>query len=137
MTQNGIVTRVLDKQMAEVAVQRGTACGGHCGGNCSSCEACAYDARILVKAVNLIYAGVGERVVVTGKTSHLLGSVCLIYLLPLVFFFGAYVAAAAFSCPQGLCVLISFLGIAVGAAVSVFFGRRRKEMIYKITSYQS
>lgn len=31
MTQNAVVTRILPNGMAEVAVVRGTACGGNCG----------------------------------------------------------------------------------------------------------
>lgn len=137
MTQNGVVTKILDHQMAEVTVLRGTACGGNCGGNCSSCEACAYESRLTVKALNRIYAGVGERVLITGKTSQILGATFLIYMLPLAIFFVAYAIAYGFGLSQGMCVLISFLGLALGAAAVVILGRRKKEMEYEITSYLS
>lgn len=137
MTQNGVVTKVLEGQMAEVSVIRGTACGGNCGGNCGSCEACAYESRLFVKAVNSIYAGVGERVVITSKTSHILGATFLIYMLPLAFFFVAYAIAYAVGLSHGLCVLISFLGLALGAVTVVILGRRKKEVQYEITSYLS
>lgn len=137
MTQNGVVTKILDHQMAEVTVLRGTACGGNCGGNCSSCEACAYESRLTVKALNRIYAGVGERVLITGKTSQILGTTLLIYMLPLAIFFVAYAIAYSFGLGQGMCILISFLGLAIGAAAVVILGRRKKEMEYEITSYLS
>ena len=38
MTNEGVVTKLLPNSMAEVAVARSTACGGNCG----SCEACAF-----------------------------------------------------------------------------------------------
>ncbi len=136
MTQNGVVTKILSDQMAEVTVQRGTACGGNCGGNCSSCEACAYESRITVKAVNSIHAGLGERVVVSGETTRILGAAALIYLLPLAFFFVAYAVAYSFDLSQGLCILMSFLGLALGVAGVVFLGRRSGEVHYEITSYQ-
>lgn len=137
MTQNGVVTKVLDHQMAEVAVQRGTACGGNCGGDCGSCEACAYESRLLVHAFNGIYAGVGERVVISGKTSRVLGAALLIYMLPLAFFFVAYALACRFGLGQGACILVSFIGLAVGAAAVVVIGRRTKEVRYEITAYQN
>ena len=136
MTQNAVVTRVLNAQMAEVVVQRGTACGGNCGGNCGSCEACAYDARIVVSAVNAIHAGPGDRVVISSQTSRILGTAVLIYMMPLAIFFLAYALAYRFGFGQGLCILISFIGLALGAAGVVFYGRRSGEVRYEITSYQ-
>ncbi len=135
MTQNAVVTKLLPNGQAVVAVLRGTACGGNCGGNCGSCEACAFDARILVQADNLIHASVGERVVITGKTSHILGAALLIYMLPLVFFFAAYFLAHSVGLGQGMCVLVSFLGLALGAAFMVFLGKRSRELRYEISAY--
>lgn len=136
MTQNGIITRVLNDQMAEVVVQRGTACGGNCGGNCGSCEACAYDARIVVNAFNTINAAAGDRIIITSKTSRILGAAFLIYMLPLAFFFVAYAIAYGFGLSQGLCILVSFLGLVLGALGVVVLGRRSGEVRYEITSYQ-
>lgn len=136
MTQNGVVTKILSDQMAEVVVQRGTACGGNCGGNCGSCEACAYDARIVVSAANTIHAGPGDRVVISSQTSRILGTAALIYLMPLAFFFVAYAIAYKLGLGQGLCILISFLGLALAALGLVFYGRRSGEVRYEITSYQ-
>ena len=38
MTQDAVVTKVLNNGMAEVVVTRGTACGSNCG----NCESCAF-----------------------------------------------------------------------------------------------
>ena len=77
----------------------------------------------------------GERVVISGKTSRVLGAALLVYMLPLLFFFGFYLIAQSASLPQGLCVLLSFLGLAVGVLAVVLLGRRRREMRYEISAF--
>ena len=42
MTQNAVVTKLISRHVAEVEVERGTACGG----TCESCEACVFQSRI-------------------------------------------------------------------------------------------
>ena len=42
MTTEAVVTRIINPEMAEVVVTRGTACGGSCG----SCEACVFENEI-------------------------------------------------------------------------------------------
>lgn len=133
MTQNGVVTKLLNNGKAEVSVERGTACGGHCSGGC---EACVYASRILVQAENSVYAAPGDRVVLEGGTGHVMGAALLIYMLPLVFFFGALAASAAAGLGQGLCALISLIGAALGTAVTIAIGRRKKEIRFRITGYQ-
>lgn len=131
MTQNGIVTKLLDRDRAEVAVERGTACGGNCGG----CEACVFDSRIVIAAENVIRAKPGDRVVLESGTRAVLGAALLVYMLPLVFLFAGYAAGAAFGLAQGRCVLASLIGAALGAAAVVWIGRRRKEITFRITGY--
>ena len=132
MTQEGIVTRRLSEHTAEVAVSRGTACGGHCSGGC---EACVYDSRILVQAENLVYAAPGDGVVLETATGGIVGAAMLIYLVPLVFFFAGLGAGMAAGLGQGLCVLCSLAGAAVGAAVTVIVGRRKKNVKFRITGF--
>ncbi len=131
MTQNGVVTRRLDNGKAEVSILRGTACGGNCG----SCEACQYNSRILIEAENGIHADAGDRVVVTSSTGRIMGLTLLIYMLPLAAFFLCYAAACAAGGGQGLCIAVSLAGLALGALVMVFIGRRRKAPRYELTGY--
>ena len=131
MTQNGVVTKIKDNNKAEVSVLRGTACGGNCG----SCESCVFNSRILIEADNLIYAQPGDRVVISSKTSRIVGATFLVYMLPLAAFFIAYAIAYSAKLAQGACVVISFAGLALGAVASVLIGRRSKEMRYELTSY--
>ena len=131
MTQNGVVTKTLDKQRVEVSILRGTACGGNCG----SCESCVYNSRILIEADNPIYASPGDRVVVSSKTSRIMGATFLVYMLPLALFFVAYAVAYAAGLAQGACIGISFGGLAVGALLSVIIGRKSKSLHYELTAY--
>ena len=132
MTQNGVVTKLLNNGKAEVAVERGTACGGHCSGGC---EACVYASRILIEADNLIYAAPGDRVLLESRSGSIMGATLLVYALPLVFFFAGLAAAVSMSLSQGLCALVSILAAAVGSAVTIVVGRRSKEIRFRITGY--
>ena len=57
MTQDAVVTKLISRHVAEVEVERGTACGG----TCESCEACVFQNRIRAEAVNKISALPGRR----------------------------------------------------------------------------
>ena len=134
MTQNGVVTRLLDNGRAEVAVERGTACGGNCSGGC---EACVYASRILIQAENLVYAAPGDRVVLESRTSSIVGATFLVYMLPLLCFFAGLAAAMTAGLKQGLCAAISVLSAAAGTGGAVLIGRRKKEIAFRITGYES
>ena len=132
MTQNGTVTKLLDKGRAMVAVERSTACGGNCGG----CEACVFDQHITVEAENVICAAPGERVVLESETRRVLGAVLLVYMLPVALFFLGLGVGVGLGLPQGGYVATSLAGVLVGAALVVIFGRRRREEItFRIVGY--
>ena len=65
MTQDAVVTKLVSRHVAEVEVERGTACGG----TCESCEACVFQNRIRAEAVNKVSALPGQKVVIESKTS--------------------------------------------------------------------
>lgn len=132
MTRNGVVTRLLDRGMAEVAVERGTACGGSCGG----CETCVYASRITISAENAIYARPGDRVILESGSGGVLGAALLVYMLPVAAFFAGYAVGAALALSQGLCVLTSLAGLAAGVALTVVIGRRKRELRFRITGFQ-
>lgn len=133
MTQNGVVTKILNNGKAEVSVERGTACGGHCSGGC---EACVYANRILIQAENLVYAAVGDRVILESRTSSIMGATMLIYMLPLLFFFVALIATSVSGLGQGMCAVISLIGALLGGVFAVVIGRRKKEIVFRITGYE-
>ncbi len=123
MTQEGIVTRLYPDGMAEVAVTRMTACGGNCG----SCESCMLQSEIKTLAKNRAAAQPGQRVLIESRSSAVFGAIFLVYVMPLVCFLVGYGAASLAGLREGLCILCSFLGLAVGALILVFSQRRRKK----------
>ncbi len=130
MTQEGIVVRLLAHEMAEVAVTRMTACGGNCG----SCESCMLQSEVKALAKNQISAQPGQRVLIESKTSAVFGAIFLVYVMPLVLFLCGYTAAYLAGAKEGICILCSFLGLALGALILVATqrGKKKKNISYDI-----
>ena len=118
MTQNAVVTKLISRHVAEVEVERGTACGG----TCESCEACVFQSRIRAEALNKVSALPGQKVVIESKTSDVLGAAALLYLVPFVLLFLGYAIGSAL----GWGVLIGFAFFALGVACNVVYQRRKK-----------
>ena len=131
MTQEGIVTRVFADGKAEVAVTRMSACGGNCG----SGESCLLQSEVKTVADNHVNAQPGERVMIESRTSAVFRAVFLVYVMPLICFLLGYGAAYAAGLREGLCILCSFIGLAVGALLIVFSqrGKRKTGISYDIT----
>ncbi len=123
MTQEGIVTKSFPNGMAEVAVTRMTACGGNCG----SCESCMLQSEVKALAKNTVSAQPGQRVLIESRTSAVFGAIFLVYVMPLVFFLLGYAAAWALGAREGICILCSFLGLALGALLLVLTQRRKNK----------
>lgn len=132
MTQSGVVTKLLENGRAEVSVERGTACGGHCDG----CETCIYDTTLRIPAINAVHAAVGDRVILESGTGSVMGAAILVYLVPILLFFAGYAAGAAASLTQGRCILTSLAGLLIGAGVAVGLGRRRREIVFRIVGFE-
>ncbi len=123
MTQDAVVTRLLPNGMAEVAVARSTACGGNCG----SCESCIFQSELRTEAKNTIGARPGQKVVIESKSSAVFSAAALVYVMPLLLFLLGYAAAAALGAAEGLCILVSFLCLALGGILLVVTQRKKKE----------
>ena len=130
MTQEGIVTKLLPRDMAEVAVTRMTACGGNCG----SCESCMLQSEVKALANNRLGAQPGERVMIESRSAAVFSAVFLVYVMPLVCFLIGYAAAYLAGLPEGKCILCSFLGLAVGALILVLSqrGKHKSKISYEI-----
>ncbi len=130
MTQEAIVVKLLPQDMAEVAVTRMTACGGNCG----SCESCMLQSEVRTLAKNRAAAQPGQRVLIESRSSAVFGAIFLVYVMPLLCFLIGYGAAYLAGAREGLCILCSFIGLAVGALILVLSQRRRKkrEISYEI-----
>ena len=123
MTQDAVVIRLLPRNMAEVAVTRGTACGG----NCSSCESCMFQSELRTEARNLIQAKPGQKVVIESKSSRIFGAAILVYVMPLLFFLAGYALAAVLDAGEGVRILVSFASLLLSAAILVLSQRLKKE----------
>ena len=119
MTQDAVVTKLLPNGMAEVAVTRGTACGGNCG----SCESCRFQKELHTEARNLIQAQPGQKVTIESKSSRIFGAAVLVYVMPLLFFLAGYGLAAALGASEGIKILVSFAALLVSACVLVLSQR--------------
>lgn len=123
MTQEGVVTKLLAHDMAEVAVTRMTACGGNCG----SCESCMLQSEVKALAKNLVSARPGQRVMIESRTSAVFGAIFLVYVMPLVLFLLGYAVAFVLGAREGVCILCSFFGLGLGALILVLTQRGRKK----------
>ena len=132
MTQDAVVTRLLPNGMAEVAVARSTACGGNCG----SCESCIFQSELRTEAKNTIGARPGQKVVIESKSSAVFSAAALVYVMPLLLFLLGYAAAAALGAAEGLCILVSFLCLALGGILLVVTQRKKKERQIKFEIIQ-
>ena len=122
MTQDAIVFKCLNDEMAEVVVTRATACGS----NCSSCEACVFQNELKTVARNLIGAKPGQKVLIESKSSRVYGAILLVYIVTIVLAIIGCFAAYAAGASEGICVLCTFLGFLLGAVIIVATQRMKK-----------
>lgn len=135
MTQSAVVKKILDNGMAEVLVNRGTACGG----NCSSCGGtCSFQNKLTVTCGNPIGAQVGDRVTIASQTRRILGAAALVYLVPVICFFVFYFLGTLLFPTENPRVLISLIGFFLGIAVVVLINRRsrREKISFEIVSLE-
>lgn len=123
MTQDAVVTRVLENGYAEVAVARGTACGSNCG----NCEACVFQNELKVTARNLIHAARGDKVVIESSTKKVYKAIALVYVMPVVLMILGYLAASLAGAGEPVCIVCSFAGLILGGALIVAADRHKKE----------
>ena len=134
MTQDAIVFKCLNDEMAEVVVTRATACGS----NCSSCEACVFQNELKTVARNLIGAKPGQKVLIESKSSRVYGAILLVYIVPILLAIIGCFSAYAVGASEGICVLCTFLGFMLGAAVVVIsqkLKRDKQSITFDIVSF--
>ena len=116
---------------ATVLVVRESACSGDCH-KCSGCGAAKE--TILFQANNPIGARRGDLVKVTSDTAPVLKAAAVMYMLPLLLFFGGYALGAALNISGGICGGIAF---ALSIVLIVRYDRRMQKSeqnIYTITA---
>lgn len=137
MTQTAIVSRIIDENIAEVYVERISACGD----NCASCGAgCSKKNIVYVTAANNVRAQPGEKVTIESSSLKIVSAAALVYILPLIFFLTAYFLAEALKAPENACIFISTGAFFLGCLAVVFINkyvRRDRKLSFEITSIVS
>lgn len=136
MTQDAIVTKVLGNGLAEVLVERATACGDNCG----ACEVCKYASEIRTYAKNTLGASAGERVVIKTKSKDIIGAAFLLYIIPLAVLIIAYMIAASQGMGENSSIAVSFAAFFVTVLIVTVFQRHRakkKQIEFEIVSYMN
>lgn len=123
MTNEAVVTKLMEKHTAEIAVTRLTACGGNCG----SCESCVFDSEVRAIADNPLGARPGQRVIVESGSAEVYGAVVLVYIVPIVLFLAGYLIAYALGASEGVSIAVSFLSLALSAVLLVLSQKKKKE----------
>lgn len=115
MTQNAIVTRIMDRKNAEVCVTRLTACGGNCGG----CESCMLSSEVKVIAANEIGAKPGQKVVLESSSRKIYKALLLVYIMPVGLFLAGYFLACLAGFTEGICIAVSFFALLISAVILI------------------
>ena len=122
MVQKAVVKKILDRQHAEIEVQRQSACGHDCA-KCGGCG--APTERIQAVADNLVQANVGDIVTVEGSSKQILGMAAVVYTMPLILFFVFYGVCVAMHMTEGMSILAGVAGFVLGILLAI---RRNHQM---------
>ena len=130
MEQIAVVKKVLENGMAQVSVERGTACGAaHSCADCAGCEHVIVQTEKVVTAFNDISARAGDIVRLRSENAPFMKTAFIVYLLPLVLALAVYgIAAAALTLSEGPMMLFALLGFVLGILIAVAWDRHMKKV---------
>ena len=130
MEQIAVVKKVLGNGMAQVSVERGTACGAaHSCADCAGCEHVIIQTEKVVTAFNDVSARTGDIVRLRSDNAPFLKSAAVVYILPLVLALVVYgIAAATLSLGEGPMLLFALLGFVLGILIAVAWDRHMKKV---------
>ncbi|MEG2000916.1 MAG: SoxR reducing system RseC family protein [Evtepia sp.] len=126
MTQIARVKKTQDDGMAEIAVDRKSACAHDCG-DCAGCSKMVEMAATVVIAENKIGAQNGDIVLVESSSAGILTAAMMVYIVPFALFFICYGIGAALNMQENFRILISCIGFVVGIGGAIFWDRREKK----------
>ena len=132
MEQPVRVKKTFTDGTAQVVVIRESACSGDCH-KCSGCGA-AQEA-IVFEAQNPIGAKTGDLVNIRSESGPVLKSAAVLYMLPLVLFFGGYAAGAAMGISGALVGGLAFLLSVVLIVVYDRHMAKKENTVYTITDF--
>ncbi len=120
MTQIATVERILDDTHAEISVPRKSACGH----DCEECAGCGISGTaVYTRALNLIGAVPGQKVVVESDTGKMLKIVSFVYLIPVVLFLAGYLITLALTDSVAAQYTAAVAGAALGVGFAICYDR--------------
>lgn len=131
MEQTVRVRKVFDDGTAQVIHVRESACSGDCH-QCSGCGAAKE--TLLILARNPIGAEPGALVTLKSETAPVMKAALVLYILPLLLFFGGYLLGTRWN----IGALMGCLSFVAGIGVAVAYDRlvaSKKGPVYTITGY--
>ncbi|MBQ3037543.1 MAG: SoxR reducing system RseC family protein [Clostridia bacterium] len=124
MRENAVVESV-QGEYALVKVKRSTACGD----SCATCSAQCKNQNSRIEVENKLGARVGESVVIEMKTSKVLKSAFIVYILPLIILFGTYFGADFLGYNETISVICSLVSFFITFIVLHFVDKRIKSSL--------
>lgn len=107
-----------------------------CSGDCHKCSGCgAAKEAVLITAENRIGARKGDLVKVESETGPVLKAATVLYMMPLVLFFGGYLIGALMNISGALCGCLAFV---LSVVLIVVYDRkvvRKANLGYTITAF--
>ena len=130
MEQIAVVKTVLANGMAQIAVERETACGAaHSCSECAGCEKMMTRTENVVMAYNDARANPGDVVKVRSENAAFFKTAAIVYLLPLALLLALYIAATAAALGgEGMRLLVGALGFVVGVLAAILWDRHMKKV---------
>ncbi len=130
MEQIAIVKSLLAHGMAEISVERETACGAaHSCSECAGCEKMMTRTNTVVKAYNDVNASAGDIVKVRSENAAFFKTAAIVYILPLILALVTYgIGAALGVVGEGALILCAALGFAIGILIAVAWDRYMKKI---------
>ena len=128
MEQIAVVKKVLENGMAQIAVERDTACGAaHSCHECAGCEKMMTNTNTVVTAFNDVSAGKGDIVKIRSENAAFFKTAAIVYIVPLILAMVFYFVSVGMAMGEGLQVLMAFGGFAVGVLLSIAWDRHMKK----------
>lgn len=136
MTQRAVVRRRLDADRVEIQVRRMSACSHDCD-SCAGCGSMVKEPQITAVAQDPLGAAVGQGVTVETATSRVLKLAALVYLLPFVGLFAAYLLLADAS--EGVAALGgvgAFFLVLLGVCLPLERRLRRRAVSFRVVALE-
>lgn len=120
MSQNAVIKRIIEQNVAEISLLRQMDCK-----NCDNCNGCSQkpQTELLALASNNIGARIGDVVEVESIAGSSIGIAVIVYVIPCVFLLLGYFLGQAFGLSEMLSVAIGALGIFVGFLPALLLNR--------------